>query len=232
MDCERKIIIAIDGPSGSGKSTTSRMVSQTLKYIYVDTGAMYRATAHYVLRNGVELTENAVEALLDKINIELLMSPQGQRTLLNGNDITEEIRQRDVTAAVSIVSAFPVVREYMVALQQAMGKQRGVVMDGRDIGTVVFPDAELKIFLVASLKIRAERRATELQHSGVEVSIKQVEESIMRRDFLDSSRTSSPLLKAADAIEIDTTNMTIDEQTTTIVDFAKRIICGSSKLSV
>ncbi|MDQ1266838.1 MAG: CMP/dCMP kinase [Bacteroidota bacterium] len=219
-----KIKIAIDGPAGSGKSTTAKFAAEKLKYIYVDTGAMYRAVTLAWLRHGKAYNEESIIRMLDSINIELEQSPNGQRTLLNGEDVSEEIRSPEVTKIVSPVSAIGAVREKMVEQQREIGKNGGIVMDGRDIGTVVFPDAELKIYLVASIEARAKRRQIEYAANGIVIDIAELKNQIESRDNYDSSRSHSPLRKADDAIEIDTSNITIEQQTDLVLYYSQKII--------
>ncbi len=220
----KNIIIALDGPAGSGKTTTARLVAQNLGYIYIDTGAMYRAVTLAWINSGLELTESNVNALVDGLTVKLEQSENGQKTILNNIDVSEDIRLPEVTKFVSPVSAMFYVREKMVAQQREMGQIGGVVMDGRDIGTVVFPNANLKVFLIASIEARAERRAKELSAKGINFSIEEIIKQISDRDNYDSSRQNSPLRKADDAIEIDTSNISIEEQTNMIIKFAKSII--------
>lgn len=216
----KQIIIAIDGPAGSGKSTTAKKLSEKLNYLYIDTGAMYRAVTIAWLDAGVEMTQEALSILMPKVNIELKSSANGQRTFLNGEDVSEKIRTSEVTKYSSPLSAVPIVRELLVDMQRDMGKKGAVILDGRDIGTVVFPQAELKIFLVASIEARASRRAKEMQEKGMEVSIEEIAKQIEIRDHNDSTRSHSPLKKAEDAIEIDTSNISIDEQVDMILKLA------------
>jgi cytidylate kinase len=220
----KKIIIAIDGPAGSGKSTSAKIVAEKLGYIYIDTGAMYRAVTLACFEEGTEITDSEVNKLVDRTKIELKQSNLGQRTILNGRDVSDDIRRPDVTKLVSPVSAMGYVREKMVEQQREMGKNGGVVMDGRDIGTVVFPQAELKIYLIASITARAERRLIELQQKGFEATVDEIVKQISDRDNYDSSREISPLRKAEDAIEIDTSMITIEEQTSVIINLAKNLI--------
>jgi cytidylate kinase len=220
----KNIIIAIDGPAGSGKSTTAKIVAEKLGYVYIDTGAMYRAVTLSCIENNTPIDDESVSKVVDNVQIELVQSEIGQRTILNGKDVSDDIRRPDVTKLVSPVSAMAYVREKLVTQQREMGKSGGVVMDGRDIGTVVFPQAELKIYLVASIRARAERRLKELQNKGFDSSVETIEEQILARDKYDSTRDISPLMKADDAIEIDTSNITISEQTKIIIDLANKLI--------
>ena len=219
-----KIKIAIDGPAGSGKTTTAKIVAEKLGYIYIDTGAMYRAVTLAWLRSGKELNEDNLCKLINEITVDIKNSANGQRTFLNSLDVSEDIRLPEVTKNVSPVSAVACVREKLVAMQRALGKDGAVVLDGRDIGTVVFPDAELKIFLIADENARAERRTKELKEKGIELSVDEIKKQIIERDNYDSSRANSPLKKADDAIEIDTSNLTIQQQCDLIIDFAQKLI--------
>ncbi|MBO4529263.1 MAG: (d)CMP kinase [Paludibacteraceae bacterium] len=214
----KKIIIAIDGFSSCGKSTMAKDLAKSVGYAYVDTGAMYRSVTLYCLRNnwindGVVDEEKLKEAI-PSIKIDFRYNPEKQinETYLNDENVESEIRSLKVSNSVSIVSAIGFVRRAMVAQQQAYSVDRGVVMDGRDIGTVVFPDAELKIFLTASPEIRAQRRYDELKAKGENVSFDEVLENVKQRDFIDQNREESPLRKADDAIELDNSYMTIQEQ--------------------
>jgi cytidylate kinase len=216
----KKIVVAIDGPAGSGKSTTAKLLAQRLGYFYIDTGAMYRAVTLFLLRNNIPFDEDKICRALKGIAIEFKYIDGSLRTMLNGEDVSEEIRLPEVTKYVSPVSTIKCVRDFLVEQQRLMGKEGGVVMDGRDIGTVVFPNAELKIYLVASLEERIRRRMLELKQKGLDVSIDEVRHQIETRDRIDSSREHSPLQKAKDAIEIDTTNLTIDEQVEKIYELA------------
>jgi cytidylate kinase len=219
------IAIALDGPAGSGKSTIARMVALKFNYIYIDTGAMYRAITLKALRNKVpvnsklELTRLAQNTTIHLSNLEI-NGISHLRVIMDGVDISEAIRSLEVTGNVSAVSAIAGVRQALVKLQRDMARKGGVVMDGRDIGTVVLPDAELKIFLTASVKERSKRRWLELKTKGVEVSLDELEEQIRKRDLMDSSREVNPLRQADDAILIDTTNLSIAEVTDRIVELA------------
>lgn len=229
----RKIIIAIDGYSGCGKSTTAREVAKQLGYVYIDTGAMYRAVTLYFIEHFVALTDpKGVEKALKQIDITFHYHPKLEvnQVYLNGLNVEDRIRKMDVSQRVSEVSAVKAVREEMVAQQRRMGKQKGVVMDGRDIGTVVFPDADLKIFMTADLQVRAERRQKELLEKGQLVELEEVVENLKTRDEIDTSRKESPLKKAVNAIEIDTTHITFEEQMELITNLAtSEIIAGASK---
>ena len=214
----RRPIIAIDGPVGAGKSTTARKVAEELGFLFVDTGAMYRAVTLDVLNNGVNPEdEEAVKKVAALARVELVSAGKSQRTFLNGADVSERIRDRDVTAAVSAVSAQKAVRERMTQLQREIGKNGGVVMEGRDIGTVVFPDAEYKIYLDASIETRAERRYDELVARGVKITLEELIKEVRERDRANIERELAPLKKAPGAVLIDTTDMTFDEQVATIV---------------
>lgn len=214
--------IAIDGPAGAGKSTVARLVAQRLGYVYVDTGAMYRAFTLAVLRADVDPEAvETVASLADETTVTLTQGPEGNRVFLNEEDVTDEIRTSRVSGAVSHVAANPAVRDRLVALQRQLGADGGVVMDGRDIGTVVFPDADLKIFLNASVEERARRRWEQLRAEGSVSPLVEIRANIERRDAIDASREVAPLRKAADAVEVDTTNKSIDRVVQAIYDLAK-----------
>ncbi|MBO6760795.1 MAG: (d)CMP kinase, partial [Roseivirga sp.] len=202
-----KINIAIDGLSGCGKSSTAKAVAKTLGYKFIDTGAMYRAVTLYVLNEAVDLTskESVIQAL-EQITIDFRYNQESQKneTFLNGQNVEEEIRSMRVAGSVSQVAAIKEVRVAMVAQQQQMGKDKGVVMDGRDIGSVVFPEAELKLFMTASTEVRAKRRQAELREKGEEVALDEIMKNLEERDRIDSTRDESPLIKVEDAIEVDT----------------------------
>ena len=214
----RKITVAIDGHSSCGKSTMAKDLAREVGYVYVDTGAMYRSVTLFALRNGLfEGAEINVEALrqrMDEIHISFKFNAETGRpdTYLNGELVEQEIRGMEVSNNVSPIAALPFVREAMVAQQQQMGKDGGVVMDGRDIGTVVFPDAELKVFVTASAEVRAQRRYDELKGKGMEADYAEILKNVQERDYIDSHREVSPLKQADDALLLDNSNMTISEQ--------------------
>ena len=214
----KKIVIAIDGHSSSGKSTMAKDLAREIGYIYIDTGAMYRAVTLYALQHhyiqGDIINEEALRADMDKINISFQYNAETGRpdTYLNGINVEKEIRSMEVSDKVSPIAALGFVRHAMVAKQQEIGKAKGIVMDGRDIGTVVFPDAELKLFVTASPEVRARRRWEELQTKGEQVSYEEVLDNVKKRDYIDSTRSESPLRQALDAIVLDNSNMTIAEQ--------------------
>ncbi len=204
--------IAIDGPAGSGKSTIAKVLSEKLGIIYVDTGAMYRTVAYYCMKNGISTTDGkAVEEALKSIDMEIKMADGVQHMILNGEDVTNFIRSAEVGQGASDVGTFVPVRDKLVEMQQAMAEKTAVVMDGRDIGTVVLPKAEVKIYLNAHVEERAKRRLKEFMEKGKADTLENVVEQIKQRDHNDMNREYNPLRKADDAIEIDTTGMTIDE---------------------
>ena len=217
-----KIIIAIDGYSSCGKSTIAKALAKHAGYTYVDTGAMYRATALYALREGLtdELTQ--VIPLLSNIQVSFIQTPSGQHVTLNGEDVESYIRTLEVGNMASQISTIKEVRAFLVAQQQAMGKEKGIVMDGRDIGTVVFPQAELKLFLTASPEVRAERRFKELQAKGEEPVWEEVLADVNDRDYRDTHRAESPLRQAEDAVVVDNSNMTREEQMAYIIEVFDR----------
>lgn len=214
----KKIIIAIDGVSSTGKSTMAKDLAKELGYTYIDTGAMYRAVTLYSIQHGFfsdnKIDEVKLEAAMSDIDISFCYNPETGRpdTYLNGVKVEHEIRSMEVANRVSPIAALRFVRQAMVAKQQEMGKAKGVVMDGRDIGTVVFPDAELKIYVTASPEVRAQRRLDELKAKGETASFEEVLENVKMRDHIDMTRTESPLCKAPDALELDNSNLTIAEQ--------------------
>lgn len=213
-----KIIIAIDGYSSSGKSSMAKALAKIIGYNYVDTGAMYRAVTLYAMQHGLidgdgNVDADAIVAALPDMHIAFNRVPDGsQHTMLNGTDVEDAIRRLDVSNNVSTVSAIAAVRRDLVAKQQAFGVSKGIVMDGRDIGTTVFPDAELKIFVDASAQTRAQRRFKELTDKGSNVTFEEVLANVVHRDHIDETREESPLRRAADAISLDNSAMTIDQQ--------------------
>ncbi len=216
-------VIAIDGPVGAGKSTVARLLAQRLGYRYVDTGAMYRSVALVAVRQGIDLTdEPAVVRVAETMRVEFQRDGSRQRVLANGVDVTEAIRSPEVSDGASIVSVYPAVRRAMVAIQRRLGAAGGVVMEGRDIGTEVFPDAEVKIFLDATLDERARRRYEDLRSRGIAVDADKIRRTEDERDHRDATRAHSPLRPAADAVILDTTGRSVDEIVETIMDIAAR----------
>ncbi|MBX7126757.1 MAG: (d)CMP kinase [Cyclobacteriaceae bacterium] len=218
----RKIIIAIDGYSGCGKSTTAKEVARALGYRYIDSGAMYRCVTHYFLEHHVSLTNpKEIDRALRDIHISFRLNAHGQsETYLNGQCLEDEIREMRISESVSQVSALPSVRHAMVEQQRHMGKHRGIAMDGRDIGSVVFPDAELKVFLTADIMVRAFRRQQELLLRDELVPLDAIADNLRKRDLMDSTRKESPLIKPVGAIELDTTHITIDEEVDEVIRLA------------
>ena len=214
----KKITIAIDGYSSCGKSTMAKDLAREVGYIYIDSGAMYRAVTLYCLENGLftpdGIDTEKLEAMMPNIRISFQLNPETQRpmTYLNGVNVEDRIRTMEVSTRVCPVAAIPFVREALVKQQQEMGQAKGIVMDGRDIGTVVFPDAELKIFVVASAEIRAQRRYDELKAKGQEASYEEILANVKERDYIDQNREVSPLRQAEDALLLDNSNLTIEEQ--------------------
>lgn len=209
----KKYVVAIDGPGASGKSTTAKQLAKKLKYIYIDTGAMYRACGLMSLMENIELNdEPALHDMLSRITIEIKYSASGNKIILNGEDVSARIREADITKLSSQIAIIGIVREKMVDLQREMGQSGGVIMDGRDIGTVVFVEADYKFFMIADVKTRAFRRWQEAKAKGANHSLDSIEEELIWRDKNDSEREISPLKQADDAIPVDTSNLTIDEQ--------------------
>ena len=224
----KKITIAIDGHSSCGKSTMAKDLARRIGYVYIDTGAMYRAVTLFAMRHNL-IANGQVDAAklqeeMGNIHISLRLNPETQRpdTYLNGECVEREIRTMEVSRHVSLIAALPVVRSAMVEMQREMGKEKGVVMDGRDIGTVVFPHAELKIFVTASAEVRAQRRYDELTAKGEKCNYEEILENVKERDHIDSTRETSPLRQAEDAIVLDNTNMTIPEQENWLMEEYKK----------
>ena len=217
--------IAIDGPAGAGKSTIAKQLAKELSYVYVDTGAMYRAMAYYFLTNNIS-PENidAITLACSDVDITITYEEGTQHVWLNGEDVSSKIRAEEVGKMASVTSAYPVVRTKLVELQQQLAKKTDVIMDGRDIGTVVLPDADVKIYMTASSRIRAQRRYDELVAKGIDCNIDEIEKDIIERDYRDMNRETSPLKKADDAVELDTSNLDINGVVTAmkkIIDEAK-----------
>ncbi|MBC8182792.1 (d)CMP kinase [candidate division KSB1 bacterium] len=212
-------MISIDGPAGSGKSTTAKLVAKKLGFTFLDTGAMYRALTLKALRNNINLkNEKEVVSLTKDTDIKLFENRGWLRIVLDGEDVSKKIRTENISQNVATIAAFPAIRKWMVQLQRKIGKNENIVAEGRDIGTVVFPDARLKIFLVASLEARARRRVRDFTTTGEPADLNKIIKSIEQRDATDSKRKTSPLKKADDALEIDTTNLTIEQQVDIIVE--------------
>lgn len=230
---EKKLIIAIDGYSSCGKSTFAKAIAKELDYIYIDSGAMYRAVTLYCIRRGFagngQTDRNNIIKELDEINIEFVYNPDIKEfeTFLNSENVEKEIRGIEVSSFVSGISIIPEVRVRMVALQRQIGVLRGIVMDGRDIGTVVFPDADLKIFMTAGIDIRAKRRYDELTNKGITVDFDDIRKNIVTRDITDENRDISPLRKADDAILLDNSRMTVEEQMVWVRKLIENILNGS-----
>ena len=217
----KKIVVAIDGPAGAGKSTIAKLVAEKLGYAYIDTGAMYRSVALKFLQTGKDFDEDFISELARTMVIEFKPEASVNRVFVDGQEVTDAIRSAEVTANVSRVAAIGAVREAMVAQQRRMGESGGVLMDGRDIGTVVFPNAQLKIFLTASVEERALRRYKELVAKGQEVDLAQLKEDIASRDKQDSERAISPLRQAEDALLLDTSDMNIEQVTAKILQLVE-----------
>lgn len=225
---KNSIIIAIDGYSSSGKSSMAKALAREIGYRYIDSGAMYRAVTLYAMRNNLIdegiVDEAALIAQLPLIKIDFKVENESQHTLLNGEDVETEIRQLPVSNNVSQVAAIPAVRHALVAMQQKLGDQKGIVMDGRDIGTTVFPDAEMKVFVNASAETRARRRYQELIDKGVSATYEEVLANVQQRDHIDENRSESPLRRAHDAANLDNSSMTIEEQNAWLLDLYNSII--------
>lgn len=231
---DNRIIIAIDGFSSSGKSSMAKQLAKTIGYAYVDSGAMYRAVTLYAMRKGISTPDSLNEkALIDELsNIAISFRVDDatgrSRTVLNGEDVEDQIRTIEVSNQVSPVSAVAEVRRGLVKKQQAFGVEKGIVMDGRDIGTTVFPDAEMKVFVDASPEVRAKRRHLELQQKGQDVAYEDVYKNVCERDHIDSTRQESPLRKADDAYVLNNDNMTIEEQNQWLLDLYNKIVSSKA----
>lgn len=226
----KKIIVAIDGHSSCGKSTMAKALARQLGYIYVDTGAMYRAVTLFALQHQLFNADGTVKAeelqsMMSQVQVSFVLNEDTHlpETHLNGVSVEREIRTMEVSSHVSPIAALPFVREAMVAQQREMGKQKGIVMDGRDIGTTVFPHAELKVFVTASAEIRAQRRFKELQEKGMDANYEAILKNVQERDYIDSHREVSPLCQAEDAIRLDNSNMSISNQQQWLLEQVQRI---------
>lgn len=229
MTDNKRIVIAIDGYSSSGKSTMAKSLAAHIGYRYVDSGAMYRAVTLYAMRHHLidetgKINECELINSLDKIKIDFDVTGSAQSTLLNGENVEAEIRALPVSNNVSAIAAIPAVRHHLVAIQKQYGEEGGIVMDGRDIGTTVFPDAQLKIFVNASPQTRAQRRLEELQRKGENVTYQQILANVLERDHIDETRTESPLRRADDAIDFDNSSMSIDQQNKYLIDLFNKTI--------
>ena len=220
----KKVSIAIDGPAGAGKSTISKVIAKKLGFIYVDTGAMYRAVALYALQNNINTRneDGVLESVLDKIDVDIAYKDSVQHIYLNGTDVSDAIREPEVSMGASDVAVVPAVRLKLVELQRALAKRENVIMDGRDIGTYVLPDAEIKIFLTATVEERAKRRHIELVQKGVGASYKEVLADMIKRDHNDSTRKFAPLKQAEDAVLIDTTEYDFDGSVEAILSYINK----------
>lgn len=221
----KKIIIAIDGWSSCGKSTLAKQLAKKLDYVYIDSGAMYRAITLYFLRNNVDRSKDSeIEKALSNIDIEFVVNKKNGRceVVLNGENVEYLIREMVIAEKVSDIAAIKLVREFAVAAQQKMGKEKGIIMDGRDIGTKVFPGAEVKIFMTADEAVRVERRFKEMFEKNPNITVEDVKANISMRDYIDSNRVESPLRKAKDAVEIDNSNLSEEEQ----LDIAMKLVRG------
>lgn len=232
-DQKKKIIIAVDGFSSCGKSTFAKAIASKLGYIFIDTGAMYRAVTLYALEHGAIrsgiVDEDEVVKLLPEISIAFRFNPErgASDIYVNGDRVEGKIRTIEVSNCVSGVSAIPIVRQKLVALQQEMGRRKGVVMDGRDIGTTVFPEAEIKLFMTADPKVRAQRRYDELTAKGDQVSFEEILENVLSRDHADMNRSVSPLRRADDAIELDNSHLTVEEQMAWFMKLYQKVMAAN-----
>lgn len=218
----KNFVIAIDGFSSCGKSTVAKALAKELNFVFIDSGAMYRAVTLYVQQNNIDINdEHAISTALENIHIDFVPNPEKPHILLNGVDVSDAIRSMEVSEYVSEVSAVKAVRTAMVKQQQALGKKRNIVMDGRDIGTTVFPNADLKIFMTASPQVRAERRFAELSAKGEQLTMEEVKENLAHRDHIDSTREESPLRQAEDAIVLDNSELNQVEQLSFVIQLVQ-----------
>lgn len=223
----KQIVVALDGYSSCGKSSTAKKVAAALSYAFIDSGAMYRAVALYFLQNKVDISDiNSVKKALNEVHVSFVFNPERQASdvYLNGENVEQEIRKMYISEFVSSVSSIPEVRHAMVAQQKKMGELKGIVMDGRDIGTVVFPQAEVKVFMTAEPLIRAKRRQLELEQKGEFLPIEEILENLRKRDEIDSTRSEGPLKKAEDAIELDTSEKTMEQQVEFVLQQVYRVL--------
>ncbi|MBE7013369.1 MAG: (d)CMP kinase [Ruminococcaceae bacterium] len=221
------INIAIDGPAGAGKSTVARAIAKDYGYIYVDTGALYRALAYKAINNGIDVKDEInVTRMLGSTKLDITYTEKGQRIILDGEDISDSIRTAQISMGASDISALPFVREWLLDMQKDIARKNDCIMDGRDIGTTILPDAEIKIFLTASVEERANRRYKELVAKGESITLEAVIEDVKTRDYNDSHRAVSPLKKADDAIEVDTTNLDFGQTVNTIKEIIDTHIGG------
>ena len=219
----KRLIIAIDGPAGSGKSTSAKLVAQKLGYLYIDTGAMYRTVTYLAIKNNVLRNTDAIIEIAKNSDINLKFINGITHVSVDGNDVTDQIRLPEVNLNVSDISTIKEVRKILVEKQRKLARENsGVVMEGRDIGTIVFPDANVKIFLIASIEERARRRANEYEEKSVTITLEEVKANLEQRDKIDSTREVSPLTKAEDAIEVDTSNITIQQQVDIILEYVRK----------
>ncbi len=218
----KRLIVAIDGPAGSGKSTSAKLVAQRLGYLYIDTGAMYRAVTYLAMKNNVLQDSEAVIKIAKDSDINLRFIDGVTHVSVSGSDISDMIRTPDINANVSEISKIREVREALVEKQKGYAVNGGVVMEGRDIGTVVLPNADVKVFLTASIEERAKRRTKEFEEKGIHISLNEVEDNIRQRDKIDSTRDVSPLIKASDAVEVDTSKVTIEQQVDIILELIEK----------
>ncbi len=225
MNKEKNYIVVIDGPAASGKSTTARMTAGKMNWIYLDTGAMYRAVTVKVIQENAALDDSAlISRIVENVNIDLIPGKNGTHVLMDGKDVTDEIRTPEIDKAVGPVCEVPRVREVLVDLQREAGKNGSLVAEGRDMGTVVFPEADLKFYMIASSRARARRRHEDLKRKGIDLSLDEIEKDILRRDQRDSSRAHSPLKQAKDAVLIDTSDLSVDQQVEKVVEYIEDMI--------